>query len=134
MNKTKIDEAAKQVMAELSDWLLCLPLECVRDDEETANNVLDDLLAAFSHLRMQMPLWLAAGHGKDYQILLLRMLIEVERFGRVRGSSDQEMQASITALSDDIDVFADEVEDRLTGENNSGKVDVGLFTDPIDVW
>lgn len=134
MNKTKIDEAVKQVMAELSDWLLCLPLECVRDDEETANNVLDDLSAAFAHLRMQMPLWLAAGHGKDYQILLLRMLIEVERFGRVRGSSDQEMQASITALSDDIDVFADEVEDRMNGENNSGKVDVGLFTDPIDAW
>lgn len=132
MNKTMIDDAVKHVMELLNDLLLCLPLECVRDSPNIAHDVLNDLSAALMHIRIQLPLWIATGHGRDYWITALRLQVEVERFGRCVGSNDQEMQASITKLSDDIDNLFDEIEDRLKKyENNFQKTNVGAIDSPI---
>lgn len=132
MNKTMIDDAVKHVMELLNDLLLCLPFGCVRDSPNIANDVLNDLSAALMHIRIQLPLWIATGHGRDYWITALRLQVEVERFGRCVGSNDQEMQASITKLSDDIDNLFDEIEDRLKKyENNFQKTNVGAIDSPI---
>lgn len=122
MNKTKIDEAVKQVLEELSDWLLNLPLPDAREDEETAIDVLSELSVACTHLRMQMPLWIAIGCGKDYQIAALRIQVEAEKLGRFLSSNggDGKTQDAITTLSGDIDNLLDEVGDELNeSENNS---------------